>query len=104
MHPNIRGNHPEVFCGKDVFKNFAEFTGKHLRQTLLFIWIIICYFKRFRRYFEHVFVSWKSNRTTIAVDRILEISSPANKYLMSVSNRTPERHWYKTGAATVSFL
>ena len=85
MHPNIRSNHPVVFCGKDVFKNFPEFTGKDLRQTLLFICIIICYFKRFRRYFEHVFVCWKSNRTTIAVDRILEISSPANKYLMSVT-------------------
>ena len=104
MHQNIRDNHPEVFCGKDVLKNFAEFTGKHLCQTLLFVWIIICYFKSFRRCFEHVFVCWKSNRTTIAVARILEISSPANKHLINVSNRNPERHWFKTGAATVSFL
>ena len=27
---------PEVFCKKGVFRNFAKFTGKHLRQILLF--------------------------------------------------------------------
>ena len=26
---------PEVFCKKDIFKNFAKFTGKHLCQTPL---------------------------------------------------------------------
>ena len=25
---------PEVFCEKNVLKNFAEFTGKHLCQSL----------------------------------------------------------------------
>ena len=26
----------EVFCNKDVVKNFEKFTGKHLRQSLFF--------------------------------------------------------------------
>ena len=29
-------NHPEVFCKKDVLRNLAKFTGKHLCQSLLF--------------------------------------------------------------------
>ena len=27
---------PEVFCKKGVLKNFANLTGKHLRQSLIF--------------------------------------------------------------------
>ena len=27
---------PKVFCKKDVLKNFAKFTGKHLCQSLFF--------------------------------------------------------------------
>ena len=27
--------HPEVFCKKDVLKNFAKFTGKHLHKNAL---------------------------------------------------------------------
>ena len=27
---------PEVFCKKGVLRNFAKFTGKHLRQSLFF--------------------------------------------------------------------
>ena len=27
---------PEVFCEKGVLRNFAKFTGKHLRQSLFF--------------------------------------------------------------------
>ena len=27
-----RSSHPEVFCKKDVLRNFAKFTGKHLGQ------------------------------------------------------------------------
>ena len=27
---NFRSSRPEVFCKKDVLKNFAKFTGKHL--------------------------------------------------------------------------
>ena len=27
---------PEVFCKKDVLKNFAKFTGKHLCQSLVY--------------------------------------------------------------------
>ena len=27
---------PEVFCKKGVFRNFAKFTGKRLRQSLFF--------------------------------------------------------------------
>ena len=33
---DFRSSHPEVFCKKDVLKNFAKFTGKHLRQSLFF--------------------------------------------------------------------
>ena len=32
---NGRSSHPEVFCKKSVLENFAKFTGKHLRQSLL---------------------------------------------------------------------
>ena len=35
-HPRWRGNHSGVFCKKGVLKNFAKFTGKHLRQRLFF--------------------------------------------------------------------
>ena len=31
-----RSSRPEVFCKKDVLRNFAKFTGKHLYQSLLF--------------------------------------------------------------------
>ena len=31
-----RSSRPEVFCRKDVLRNFAKFTGKHLRQSLFF--------------------------------------------------------------------
>ena len=27
---------PEVLCKKDVLRNFAKFTGKHLYQSLFF--------------------------------------------------------------------
>ena len=27
---------PEVFCKKDGLRNFAEFTGKHMCQSLFF--------------------------------------------------------------------
>ena len=29
-----RSSRPEVFCEKGVLRNFAKFTGKHLRQSL----------------------------------------------------------------------
>ena len=32
----IRGSRPELFCKKDVLRNFAKFTGKHLCQSLVF--------------------------------------------------------------------
>ena len=31
-----RSSRPEVFCKKDVLRNFAKFTGKYLRQSLSF--------------------------------------------------------------------
>ena len=30
----FRSSRPEVFCKKAVLKNFAKFTGKHLRQSI----------------------------------------------------------------------
>ena len=33
---NTRSSHPEVFLSKDVLKNFAKFTDKHLCRSLLF--------------------------------------------------------------------
>ena len=33
---NSRNSHPEVFYKMGVFKYFAKFTGKHLRQSLFF--------------------------------------------------------------------
>ena len=32
----LRSSHPDVFCEKGVLRNFAEFTGKHLCQSLFF--------------------------------------------------------------------
>ena len=32
----FRSSRPEVFCEKDVLRNFAKFTGKHLCQSLFF--------------------------------------------------------------------
>ena len=31
---------PEVFYKKDVLRNFAKFTGKHLLQRNIFLWIL----------------------------------------------------------------
>ena len=31
-----RGSRPEVFCKKDVVRNFTRFTGQHLCQSLVF--------------------------------------------------------------------
>ena len=31
-----RSSRPEVFCTKDILKNFAKFTGKHQCQSLFF--------------------------------------------------------------------
>ena len=31
---HFRSSRPEVFCGKDVLRNFAKFTGKYLCQSL----------------------------------------------------------------------
>ena len=31
-----RSSRPEVFCKKGVLRNFAKFSGKHLRQSLFF--------------------------------------------------------------------
>ena len=43
LPPNLRklqddgtSSRPEVFCQKDIIKNFAKFTGKHLCQSLFF--------------------------------------------------------------------
>ena len=33
---DIQKQPPEVFCKKDVLKNFAKFTGKYLCQSLFF--------------------------------------------------------------------
>ena len=32
----VNSSHPEVFYKKGVLRNFAKFTGKHLRQSLFF--------------------------------------------------------------------
>ena len=34
--PKVSGSCPEVFCKKGILKNFTKFTGKHLRQSLIF--------------------------------------------------------------------
>ena len=34
--PITRSSRPEVFCKKDVLRNFTKFTGKHLCQNLFF--------------------------------------------------------------------
>ena len=35
-HDVFRSSRPEVFCKKGALRNFARFTGKHLRQSLFF--------------------------------------------------------------------
>ena len=42
QHSAIRSSHPEVFCKKDVLKNIAKFTGKHLCQSLFFNKVTAC--------------------------------------------------------------
>ena len=32
----MRSNRPEVFCKKGILRNFTEFTGKYLCQSLFF--------------------------------------------------------------------
>ena len=32
----VRSSRPEMLCKKDVLRNFTKFTGKHLRQSLIF--------------------------------------------------------------------
>ena len=39
-----RSSRPEVFCEKGVLRNFAKFTGKHLRQSLFFNKVAACNF------------------------------------------------------------
>ena len=36
VYSELRGSRLEVFCRKGVLRNFAKFTGKHLRQRLFF--------------------------------------------------------------------
>ena len=43
----IKSSRPEVFCEKDVLRNFAKFIGKHLCQSLfidsgtgVFVWVL----------------------------------------------------------------
>ena len=33
---SFRSSCPEVFCKKDVLRNFAKLTGKHLRESFFF--------------------------------------------------------------------
>ena len=32
----VRSSRPEVFCKKDILRNFTKFTGKHVCQSLFF--------------------------------------------------------------------
>ena len=36
VYNNLRSSRPEVICKKGVLRNFAEFIGKHLCQSLFF--------------------------------------------------------------------
>ena len=36
VHLHIRSSRPEMFCKKEVLRNFPKFTRKHLRQSLFF--------------------------------------------------------------------
>ena len=37
INKNSRSSRPEVFCKKGILKNFTQFTGKHLCQSLFLI-------------------------------------------------------------------
>ena len=37
----MQSSRPEVFGKKGILKNFAQFTGKHLRQSLFFNQVIM---------------------------------------------------------------
>ena len=37
-----RSSHQDVSCKKDVLRNFAKFTGKHLCQSLFFNKVYMC--------------------------------------------------------------
>ena len=36
VYYQARSSRPEVFCKKDILRNFTKFTGKRLRQSLFF--------------------------------------------------------------------
>ena len=109
-----RSIRPEVFCRKGVLRNFAKFTGKHLRQSLLFNKVAglrpkACNFIK-KEILEQVlsceFCGISKNtffyRTPLVAASVLKISEwriklvycfyifsiiPANKYILTVSNR-----------------
>ena len=50
-----RSGHPEVFCEKGVLKNFATFTRKYLRQSLIFNKVAIGLSKTYRTLSKNIF-------------------------------------------------
>ena len=49
-----RSSRPEVFCNKDIFKNFSKFTGKHLCQSL-FLNKVACARRNFAKFLRTSF-------------------------------------------------
>ena len=52
---NKRSSRPEVFCKKGVLKNFTEFTGKHLCQSLKKSLWDRCFFCEFCEIFKNTY-------------------------------------------------
>ena len=44
LRRRLRNSRPEVSCKKAILRNFAQFTGKHLRQSLFFNKVAACNF------------------------------------------------------------
>ena len=66
LSETLRGSRPEVFYKVGVLKDFAKFTGKHLRQSLFFNKVAglgrfpLNFLKSLRTSFltQHLFLQW----------------------------------------------
>ena len=107
--PLSRSSRPEVFCKKDVLKNFAKFTGKHLWQSAFFNKVAglrpktLLKIKLWHRCFPVNFA--KTLRIPFFIEHLWWLllslhwshvngifsSNPANIYLFKINNRSTRK-------------
>ena len=117
---DVRSSRPEVFCKKDVFRNFTKFKGKHLCQSLFFnkvtalrhatllkkrLWhrCLTVNFVKFLRtsfFIEHLW--WLL--LLLKDDGEKNTIYPANNYLFNVDNRNTRKAGSKACKTPLNFL